>query len=74
MTDIVGRLCGWASARPQLDSPQYLMTEAADEIERLRGLLRECLPYLHEDCGWSYDEPTGWLNDRVEKALGDETT
>ena len=43
--------------------------EAADEIERLRALLRECAAYLPPDTGWCYDEPTGWLNDRVEEAL-----
>ena len=63
MTDIVERLREWESAKPQLDSPQYLMDEAADEIERLRGLLRV---FLDEDAG-----PSLSFYARVREALGE---
>jgi len=43
-----------------------LCNEAADEIERLRGLLRECQPYL---AGWSHARE---LWDQVKKEVGDE--
>ena len=62
LRDEIERLRGWESARPQLDSPQYLMDQAADEIERLRGLLKEAPKHAM----------TENLRRRVKKALGNE--
>ena len=55
-------------------SIEEAMTQLAwkdDEIEKLRGLLRECLPFLHPDTAWDFDGDGGWLDDRVREALGE---
>jgi hypothetical protein len=41
MSDIIKRLRDWEKSKPQLDCPQYLLDEAADEIERLRNIVIE---------------------------------
>ena len=47
------------------------------ENERLKALLREASGHVASDTGWSYDEPTGYLLDRIDAATaqsGSNTT
>ena len=60
MTDIVEKLRGSAESGLPADWIR-MVADAADEIERLRGLLRHVI-----DNPWDYDA------NRVREALGDE--
>lgn len=57
MTDLVSRL---------RERHSFLCDEAAEEIERLRGLLREALPhiYIPDDC-----DRTDEIRDKIDAAL-----
>jgi hypothetical protein len=53
MTDIVARLRAWAAIRLQ-DPSEDLVIEAADEIEKLRALLKECADELADQVEGQY--------------------
>jgi len=43
--------------------------QLADERDALRALLAEARNHVSDDVGWSYEEPSGWLADRIDAAL-----
>ena len=55
-----------------LSASLRLLDEGADEIERLRALLRQARGYIHPETTWCYDAPEGWLEDRIDAALTGE--
>lgn len=48
MSDLIKLLRGY---RIDARYPEEVMRQAADEIERLRGLLRECVNVIHAENG-----------------------
>ena len=46
-----------------------LLADMHKELDALRALLVEARSHVPDDIGWSYEERTGYLADRIDAAL-----
>jgi crotonobetainyl-CoA:carnitine CoA-transferase CaiB-like acyl-CoA transferase len=54
------------------EKAEAALATVTKEKDALRELLCEARAYVVEDHGWSYEDPTGWLSDRIDAALTKE--
>lgn len=56
----------YAGITTVLDATAKRERALAAKLARCEGLLREVRWLIGPDTGWSYDEPVGWLDDRID--------